>query len=110
MVGGRRRHATLQEVRRPTESDIDAPQEAFSGWVHRTRDTAPTSSRTTADGNRRNLANNKFDAELPADTSWTDGASIGGNIRGSRRLPDVAAEPSDIQSKRSLRADERWCS
>jgi acetolactate synthase-1/2/3 large subunit len=86
-------HATYhKKYDAPLESDIDALAGSVSGWVHRTTDTADVAA-DTAEAIAETFANNQISTLiLPADTSWTDGASLGEESPRQPKVPDVDAD------------------
>ena len=68
-------HATYhKKYDAPLESDIDALAGTVSGWVHRTVDTADVAADAT-DAVAAGLLGTVSTLILPADVSWSDGAS-----------------------------------
>jgi acetolactate synthase-1/2/3 large subunit len=86
-------HATYhKKYDAPLESDIDALAGSVSGWVHRTSDTADVAA-DTAEAIAETFANNQISTLiLPADTSWTDGASLGEKPPRQPKRPDADAD------------------
>jgi acetolactate synthase I/II/III large subunit len=86
-------HATYhKKYDAPLESDIDALAGSVSGWVHRTSDTADVAA-DTAEAIAETFANNQISTLiLPADTSWTDGASLGEESPRQPKVHDVDAD------------------
>ncbi len=99
-------HATYhKKYDAPLESDIDALAGSVSGWVHRTADTADVAS-DTAEAIAETFANNQISTLiLPADTSWTDGASLGEKSPQRPKVPDVDADAVETAAA-VLRSDE----
>jgi acetolactate synthase I/II/III large subunit len=99
-------HATYhKKYDAPLESDIDALAGSVSGWVHRTSDTADVAA-DTAEAIAETFANNQISTLiLPADTSWTDGASLGEESSRRPKVPDVDADAVESAAA-VLRSDE----
>jgi acetolactate synthase I/II/III large subunit len=99
-------HATYhKKYDAPLESDIDALAGSVSGWVHRTSDTADVAA-DTAEAIAETFANNQISTLiLPADTSWTDGASLGEQSPQRPKAPDVDAYAVETAAA-VLRSDE----
>jgi acetolactate synthase-1/2/3 large subunit len=99
-------HATYhKKYDAPLESDIDALAGSVSGWVHRTSDTADVAA-DTAEAIAETLASNQISTLiLPADTSWTDGASLGDKSPQRPKAPDVDADAVESAAA-VLRSDE----
>ena len=99
-------HATYhKKYDAPLESDIDALAGSVSGWVHRTADTADVAS-DTAEAIAETFANNQISTLiLPADTSWTDGASLGEKSPQWPKVPDVDEDAVETAAT-VLRSDE----
>ena len=99
-------HATYhKKYDAPLESDIDALAGSVSGWVHRTSDTADVAA-DTAEAIAETFANNQISMLiLPADTSWTDGASLGEESPQRPKVPDVDADAVGTAAA-VLRSDE----
>jgi acetolactate synthase-1/2/3 large subunit len=99
-------HATYhKKYDAPLESDIDALAGSVSGWVHRTSDTADVAA-DTAEAIAETFANNQISTLiLPADTSWTDGASLGEESPQRPKVPDVDADAVETAAA-VLRSDE----
>jgi acetolactate synthase I/II/III large subunit len=99
-------HATYhKKYDAPLESDIDALAGSVSGWVHRTSDTADIAT-DTAEAIAESLANNEISTLiLPADTSWTDGASLGGESPQQPKVPGIDTDAVETAAA-VLRSDE----
>src|ERR1700728_2291384 len=99
-------HATYhKKYDAPLESDIDALAGSVSGWVHRTSETANVAA-DTAEAIAETLASKQISTLiLPADTSWTDGASLGDKSPQRPKAPDVDADAVESVAA-VLRSDE----
>src|SRR6202044_345986 len=99
-------HATYhKKYDAPLESDIDALAGSVSDWVHRTTDTADVAA-DTAEAIAETSANNQISTLiLPADTSWTDGASLGGDSPQQPKVPDIDTDAVETAAA-VVRSDE----